>query len=238
MTDTGIFHDYSDGETAFEGYVAGANGERRPTVLLAHEWSGLNDSMRKVADRVAALGYVCFALDVYGKGRRGDELGDNRHLMAPMMADRALLRRRLLAGLDAACAQPSVDPSRIAALGYCFGGLCVLDLARAAPANLRSVVSVHGVFEPPRIGAQGSIPASVMILHGWEDPMAPATDVLALADELTIAGADWQLHAYGHAKHAFTAEGLDVPERGLRYNEAAAKRSWKAMTDFFAETIG
>jgi dienelactone hydrolase len=107
---------------------------------------------------------------------------------------------------------------RVAALGYCFGGLCALDLARANPPELKGVISVHGVLTPPNPGEPAPIDASILILHGWEDPVAPPEDVLSLARELPRAGADWQIHAYGHARHAFTAEGLNFPERGLAYD--------------------
>jgi dienelactone hydrolase len=232
--------EYTDGVTVLEGYVARPADmtQDAPCVLLAHEWSGLNDAMRRTADRIAALGFVCFAMDVYGKGVRGDETGDNSHLMDPLMADRGLLRRRLLAGLSAAVQLPSVDSSRIAAVGYCFGGLCALDLARAAPPELRAAISFHGVLQPPRIEPRGRISASILLLHGWEDPVAPPADVLAIAKELTDAGADWQLHAYGHALHAFTFEGANLPERGIAFNEAADRRSWSAMKAFLAERFG
>ncbi|MBO4119278.1 dienelactone hydrolase family protein [Cupriavidus gilardii] len=232
--------DYTDGTTTFEGYVArpAGLGPSAPCVLLAHEWSGLSEPIKRSADRLAALGYVCFAADVYGKGVRGDPMGDNSHLMEPMLADRALLRRRLLAGLDAAAAVPGVEPSRIAAVGYCFGGLCALDLARAAPPNLVAAVSIHGVLQPPQVTEQGQINASVLLLHGWEDPVAPPADVLAIAQELTDAGADWQLHAYGHARHAFTFAGANFPERGIIYDARADRRSWAAMKGFLAEALG
>lgn len=231
--------DYTDGETTFEGYVARPTrlGSSAPCVLLAHEWSGLSEPIKRNAARLAALGYVCFAADVYGKGVRGDPMGDNSHLMNPMLADRALLRQRLLAGFDAAMALPGVDPARIAAVGYCFGGLCALDLARAAPPNLVAAISIHGVLRPPRIGRQGPISASVLLLHGWEDPVAPPADVLAIASELTDAGADWQLHAYGHARHAFTFAGANFPERGIVYDPKADRRSWAAMKGFLAEAL-
>lgn len=231
--------DYTDGTTTFEGYVArpAGLGSSAPCVLLAHEWSGLSEPIKRSADRLAALGYVCFAADVYGKGVRGDPLGDNSHLMDPMLADRALLRRRLLAGLDTAAAIPGVEASRIAAVGYCFGGLCVLDLARAAPRSLVAAVSIHGVLQPPRDAEQGPITASVLLLHGWEDPVAPPADVLAIARELTDAGADWQLHAYGHARHAFTFAGANFPERGIVYDPRADRRSWAAMKGFLAEAL-
>lgn len=232
--------DYHDADVTFEAYLAvpTAAGGPRPCVLLAHEWSGLNEGMRRVADRVAGLGYVCFALDVYGKGVRGEQSGDNTRLMAPLLADRALLRRRLLAGLAAACGLADVDATRLAVMGYCFGGLCALDLARASPPGLRAAVSFHGDLRPPKLGDQAPIAASVLVLHGWEDPVAPPDDVLAVARELTEAGADWQLHAYGHARHAFTFEGAYIPERGIAYDARADRRSWAAMRQFLDETLG
>jgi len=229
--------DYDDGETTFEAYVARRDGSAtpRPCVLVAHDWSGQNGGIRFVTERVARLGYVAFALDAYGKGVRGDETGDNSALMTPMLADRALLRRRLLAGLEAAKRHPAVDRRRVAAIGYCFGGLCVLDLARAVPPDLLGVASFHGVYQPPALGAQPPITAKVLLLHGWEDPLAPPPAVLAVARELTDARADWQLHAYGHALHAFTFRGAYMPERGIAYDEAADRRSWAALRSFLDE---
>lgn len=231
--------EYTDGDTMFEGYLAHAANLTRatPGVLLAHEWSGLNDSMRAATERIAQLGYVAFALDMYGKGVRGTETGDNAALMNPLLADRALLRGRLLAGLRAAVNQPLMDATRLAAVGYCLGGLCALDLARAAPVELRGVVSFHGGLAPPHLGAQAPITASVLLLHGWEDRYAPPPDVLAITRELTEAGADWQLHTYGHAQHAFTFVGANMPERGIVYHPAADRRSWAAMQSFLAEVL-
>jgi len=232
------FVEYSDGETTFEGYVAHAeDAGKQPCVLLAHDWSGLNGGMRQRAEEVARLGYTAFAIDVFGKGVRGDEQGDNSALMAPFLADRALLRRRLLAALEAAAKHPAVDTANIGAMGYCFGGLCVLDLARAAPPLLKGVVSFHGIFYPPALGDQPTITAKVLILHGWDDPMAPPDHVVGVAKELTEAGADWQIHAYGHALHAFTFEGAYAPERGIAYDAKADRRSWAAMRGFFEEVF-
>ncbi|MBX3446043.1 MAG: dienelactone hydrolase family protein [Parvibaculaceae bacterium] len=233
------FVEYGDGETTFEAYVAQpAGGGKHPTVLVAHDWSGLNQGTRARTDQMAALGYTAFALDVYGKGVRGDEQGDNSHLMGPLLADRALLKKRLLAGLEAAEAHEAVDASRIGAMGYCFGGLCVLDMARAAAPGLQGVVSFHGIFMPPALGPQGKITAKVLILHGWDDPMAAPDSVVGVAKEMTEAGADWQLHAYGHAMHAFTAIGAHAPERGIKYDADADRRSWQAMQNFFSEVLG
>ena len=232
------FCDYRCDDEVFEAYVSreATAVTPRPTVLIAHDWSGQNVGIRAVTDRIARLGYVGFAIDAYGKGVRGEETGDNTHLLAPMLADRALLRHRLLAGLEAARRHPAVDARRVAAIGYCFGGLCVLDLVRAG-ADLRGVVSFHGIFAPPNLGPQGPITSKVLLLHGWDDPLAPPADVLAIAAELTEAGADWQLHAYGHTLHAFTFPGANAPERRIGYNADADRRSWLAMRGFLDEVL-
>jgi dienelactone hydrolase len=156
--------------------------------------------------------------------------------MAPLLNDRLGLRRRLVAAFHAAQQHPLADGDRMAILGWGFGGLCALDLARAAPAGLRAAVSFYGPLTAPKL-PQSSITASILILHGWEDPFATPTDVVALTRELTDAHADWQLCAYGHAKHAFSFTGATMPERGLLYNAQAAQRSWAAMTAFLNESL-
>lgn len=224
--------------TTFAAYVVRpAEGPPRPAVLLAHDWSGLHDGIHGIADRLARAGHAVFAFDLYGEGVRGDPLGDNHALMDPLLADRGLLRARLLAALDAARRHPAIDGSRCAALGFCFGGLCVLDLARAAPEGLRGVISVHGPLAPPSLGAQAPIDARVLLLHGWEDPVAPPPDVLAIAAELTAAGADWELRAYGHAMHAFTFAKAAAPEHGLAFHPTAAARAWAAIDQTLVEML-
>ncbi len=236
---TGVFVDYQDGDMACEAYVAGAvSGARRPAVLVAHQWAGQTDHERATADRLAALGYVGIAIDVYGKGVRGDPGADNSALMAPWGGNRAALRQRLLAAVDFALGHEAVDHARIAIMGYCFGGLCALDVARTGTADVKGAVSIHGVFAAPGIGEQAPIATKVLICHGWDDPMAKPADVEAVAKELTDAGADWQLHAYGHAMHAFTAVGANMPERGLKYDANADRRSWAATVAFLEEVIG
>lgn len=230
-------HEYKDGATVCEGYVAHEAGARRPCVLVSHAWAGVGDHERARAEELARLGYVGFAIDVYGKGVRGDPMGDNSALMGPYLNDRAKLKQRLLAAVAAAKAHPAVDASKIAMIGYCFGGLCALDVARSGTSDVKGVVSLHGIFAPPGLGAQGPIKSKVLVLHGWEDPMAPPKDVLGLAQELTAAKADWQLHAYGHAMHAFTAEGANAPERGIKYDKSADRRSWAATVDFLKEVL-
>lgn len=231
--------DYTDGEITCEAYVAydESRTSKRPCVLISHQWAGQSEVERKKAEELARLGYVGFAIDVYGKGVRGGLLDDNSSLMQPLLDDRTALRRRILAALAVAQKHPMVDPDRIVAIGYCFGGLCVLDLARSAAPGIKGVVSFHGVLQPPNIGEQAPITAKVLILHGYDDPLAPPEAVLAIARELTDAKADWQIHAYGHTTHAFTAQGVDLPERGLKYNPAADRRSWTAMKNFFEEAL-
>ncbi len=232
------YFDYRDGDTVCEAYaVLGTGSGRRPAVLVVHQWAGQTDAERGAARRLAALGYVGIAIDVYGKGRRGDPGGDHSALMAPFLEDRAALRGRLLAAVDAARTHEAVDPDRIAVIGYCFGGLCAIDVARANAAGVRGVVSLHGIFAPPGLGAQPPIGASLLVLHGWDDPLAPPADVLALAQELSAAGADWQLHAFGGAVHSFTNPAANAPERGIAYHAKADSRSWASVEAFLAEVL-
>lgn len=229
--------DYTDGEGVFEAFVVGDDAAvRSPALLICPAWDGPNDTLRDLARELAKPGLVAIVLDVYGKGIRGQIDGDNNHLMAPLLADRALLRRRLIAGFELARALPFVDPTRIVAFGPCFGGLCALDLARASPPGLVAAIAVHAPLTAPP-GPTRAIASRVLVLHGWEDPTAPPNDVLAFARELTAAGADWQLHAYGHAMHAFTFRGAQAPERGLLYDPRAASRAQRAMTQFLDEVL-
>jgi dienelactone hydrolase len=235
---TGGFIEYQDGDATCEAYVAAPDDSGPyPAVLVAHQWSGQSDHERATADKLAALGYVGIAIDVYGKGIRGEAGGDHTALMSPWAGNRAALRTRLLAAVTFAKGHASVDPSRIAIIGYCFGGLCALDVARSGTSEVKGAVSIHGIFAAPGIGPQSDISTKVLILHGWEDPMATPADVGMVAKELTDAGSDWQLHAYGHAMHAFTGQGVNMPERGLKYDANADRRSWAATVAFLGEVF-
>lgn len=230
--------EYRDGERALEAFMAWdeAVGGPRPGVLVAHTWAGRGEAEQAKARELAALGYAGFALDLYGKGVRGGGIDENRALMRPFMDDRGLLQRRMQLALETMRREGEVDERRTAAIGFCFGGLCVLDLARTG-ADVNGVVSFHGMLGAPGNTAGNRIPAKVLALHGWDDPMAPPEDVIAFGRELTAMGADWQLHAYGNTMHAFTNPRANDPAFGTVYQPDADRRSWQAMRNFFAEVL-
>ncbi len=226
--------EYHDGATLCEGYVAlPAGAGPHPAVLIAHNWMGQGEGDNAVARKLAAMGYVGIAIDVYGKGVRGGPTADNAALMMPFASDRMKLRQRLLAAVTAAAAHPAIDADRMAFIGYCFGGLCALDMARAN-APVRGVASFHGSYGP--LGEPTPlISPKVLVLHGWDDPITPPDATLALAHELNAAGADWQLIAYGHTMHSFTNPAADNPAGGMAYSAVADRRSWAALTAFLDE---
>jgi dienelactone hydrolase len=229
--------EYRDGETLLEGFLCydEAQPGPRPAVLINHAYGGRDEFVERKARRLAWSGYACFALDNYGKGKRGTTPEQSNALMMPLMNDRAMLRKRLLAGLAAVKALPIVDVKRIAVMGFCFGGLCALDFARA-DADVRGVVSFHAMLKPSG-HTEPKIRARVLMLHGFDDPLAPPEDMLAVAREFTAAGADWQLHAYGHTVHAFTNPVANNRAGGMQYDEAADRRSWHALEEFLAEVL-
>ena len=228
--------EYRDGDTVLEGRVAWDDrfSGPRPGVLVAHAWGGRSDFEDGKADDLAGQGYAAFALDLYGKGVRGNSPDENAGLMQPFLDDRAMLQQRLQSSLSAMREQPEVDAERVAAIGFCFGGLCVLDIARTGE-DVAGVVSIHGLFGPPGNTTGNRISAKVLALHGWDDPMATPDQVTALADELTTMGADWQLHAFGNTMHAFTNPAANAPDMGTVYSAAADKRSAVAITNFLDE---
>jgi len=228
--------EYRDGNQVFEAYVAWdeAVSGTRPGVLVSHAWGGRADFEDRKAERLAELGYVGFALDLYGKGRRGSSPDENRALMAPFLDDRALLQRRMKLALDQLRGLAQVDAARTAAIGFCFGGLCVLDLARAGT-DVRGVVSFHGLLGAPGNTAGGYMAAKALVLHGWKDPMVTPDQVLAFAEEMDDLGANWEMHAYGNAMHAFSNPGADDAAHGLLYDATADRRSWDSMQLFLNE---
>jgi dienelactone hydrolase len=239
MTITTRSVDYDIAGQSFEGVLAADDAKRgkRPLVLIAHAWAGRSGFEVEKAKKLAALGCAGFAMDLFGKGVLGASTAENQGLIAPFLADRAMMQSRLLNIAKVAKEQPEVDSSKVAAIGFCFGGLCVLDIARTG-ADLKGVVSFHGLFMPPGNTGGKKIKAKVLALHGWDDPMATPDQVTALGKELTDAGADWQLHAYGGTMHAFTNPDANEPDFGTVYNAAADTRSWTAMKNFLAEIFG
>lgn len=221
----------------FEGVLAFDSdwAEPHPGVMIVPNVLGQKEQDNRKAEALAALGYVGFAADVYGQGKRTTRQSDAPSVyMDALNADRPLLRDRLHASLAALKAQPEVDGARTAAIGFCFGGKAVIDLARSGR-DVRGVVAFHGIFDAPGYPPVTPIAAKLLICHGWNDPLAPPEAVTALAAELTAAGADWQLDAYGHAGHGFTDETMrDSGRPGFGYDETADRRSWQAMRDFLA----
>ena len=221
-----------DGKT-YEAIVA-SNGDNRPGILVCHAWAGRSDFEVDKAKALAELGYTGIAIDLYGKGVLGTSTEENQALMTPLVEDRAALQARLLKIIDIVKEQPEVDADKIAAIGFCFGGLCVLDIARTGAA-IDGVVSFHGLLGAPGNTAGNEIKAKTLILHGWDDPMAPPADVEAIGKEMTGAKADWQLHAYGGVLHAFTNPAANDRDFGTVYDANADRRSWQTMKNFLEE---
>jgi dienelactone hydrolase len=227
---------YRDDEAVLEAFFAfdDAYSGRRPAVLISHAWGGRDNFVADKARKLAGLGYVGFALDMYGKGILGSSKEENAKLMQPFMEDREKLQQRMKAALTAVKQLPWVDDSKIAAMGFCFGGLCVLDLARTG-ADIKGVVSFHGLLDVPDNAQGNKIKTKILALHGHDDPMVSPKQVLAFQEEMTQAGADWQFVTYGHTVHAFTNPVANDPDFGTIYQADADRRSWIAMQNFFAE---
>ena len=221
--------EYAHGDVLLEGRLAWDDTRTgpRPGVLVSHAWAGRSNYEDGKADALADLGFAAFSLDLYGKGIRGSNPEENAALMQPFLEDRAMLQERLLVSLATLRDQEEVDAGKVAAIGFCFGGLCVLDIARTGE-ELAGVVSIHGLFGAPGNTDGNTISAKVLALHGWDDPMATPQDVLALTAELSGMGADWQLHA-------FTNPEANDPAMGTVYDAAADRRSWQAMQNFLQE---
>lgn len=229
--------EYKDGDTVCEGYLAydDSKKEQRPGLLVIHDWMGVGPYAKGRAEQLARLGYVAFVADIYGKGIRPKDAKEAAAEAGKYKADRALLRRRANAGLSQLKAQKLVKPEQIAAIGYCFGGTTALELARSG-ADLRGVVSFHGGLDSPTPADGRNIKAKILALHGADDPFVKPADVAAFQEEMRQAKVDWQMVYYGDAVHAFTQQAAGTDKsKGAAYQEAADKRSWQAMKDFFTE---
>jgi len=230
--------EYRDGGLVCRGYLATPDGtDRRPAVLIAHEAPGLDDHPKRRAQMLAELGYVALALDMYGGGRTvsGEE---TMKAMGALRENPATLRGRARAALDAMAKLPRVDAQRLGAMGYCFGGLVVLELARSG-APLKAIVSFHGILETKTPADAKNVKGKILVCTGADDPLVPPEQVLGFQKEMSEAKIDWQVVTYGGAKHAFTNRDADkVGRPALAYNKSADDRSWEAMRDFFKETLG
>ena len=225
------------GDEDLEGVlVARRDSARRPGVILFPTVMGVSDLELGFARQLVHLGYTGFVADPFGKAFRGAPRDVMMEELKRLRSERSSLRERLMAILESARGQPAIEADQIVAIGYCFGGQCALDLARSG-ADIAGVASFHGLLDPPGLQPQ-PIAAKVLVFHGWDDPMAPPEAVVALGRELTEAGADWQVHAFGHVAHGFTNPGATGAVPGVVYNELAAERSWTALISFLEELFG
>lgn len=228
--------EYRDGDTVLEGYIAYDSklAAKRPGVLVVHEWTGVGSHVKKSAEKLAAMGYTALAVDIYGKGVRPvpPQAGE---VAGKYKSDRPLLRRRIQAGLDFLNQHKTVDSKRIAAIGYCFGGTTVLELARSGAA-VKGVVSFHGGLDSPTPADAKNIKGKVLVLHGADDPYVPADQVAAFENEMRSNKLDWELVKYSNAVHSFTnPDAGSDNSKGAAYNAEADKRSWARMSAFLKE---
>jgi len=231
--------EYSDNELTYEGYMA-LPGDASPIglVVVGHAWAGPGDHEREVCDRLAGMGYASFGYDIYGKGNRGTTIEENQALMNPLVEDRAKLQSRLATSIATAQKETGIGKEKTVGIGYCFGGLCALDEARAG-LDVAAVTSFHGLFMPAdNLPDDKKIEAKVLILHGYDDPMAEPDSMKGVMDEMTKKEADWQLQAFGQTKHAFTNKGANNPDLGTVYNASSDARSWSTFVNFLKEVLG
>ena len=228
--------EYRHADTVLEGFLAHDDSVKgpRPAVLIVHQWKGLTDYEKRRAGMLAQLGYIAFAVDIYGKGIRPADPAEAGAEAGKYKRDRELLRARAIAGLETLRKHKNCDPIRIAAIGYCFGGTTVIELARSGAA-VAGVVSFHGGLDSPKPEDGRNIKCKVLALHGADDPFVPGKDLAAFEAEMRNAQVDWRLIKYGGAVHSFTDWNAKGGMNGAEYNERADKRSWEDMKQFLAE---
>jgi dienelactone hydrolase len=234
--DRAIPHTF-DGEELESIFVGRRDGQARPTVILIPTVMGVTQLEVGFGRQLVELGYNALVADLFGKKFHGAPRDTMFGEMTRLRSDRAALRRRLIHVLELARGLEEVESGRIVVAGYCFGGQCALDLARSG-ADIAAAVSFHGLFDPPGL-PPAKISAKVVAFHGWDDPMVPPDKVVALGQELTEAGSDWQIHAYGHVGHGFTnPHASDLQIDGVAYNALAAERSWTSFINLLEELFG
>jgi len=228
--------EYQQGDATLEGVLVwdDAVAGPRPGVLVVHQWLGLTDYEQHRAKLLAQLGYAAFCADIYGKGIRPKTVAEAGAEATKYKSNRALLRARANAGLEQLKKSELVDPKRVAAIGYCFGGTAVIELARSG-ASLSGIVSFHGGLDSPAPADGRNIKCPVLVCHGADDPFEKPEDLAAFESEMRDAKVDWRLIKYGGAVHSFTQPDPGFVNSGARYNEKADRRSWEDMKLFFAE---
>ncbi|HEX6072918.1 MAG TPA: dienelactone hydrolase family protein [Sphingomicrobium sp.] len=233
---TAVPHEF-EGEQCESVFVGRRDGQPRPSVILIPTVMGVSDLEIGFGSQLVELGFNAFVADLFGKEFRGADRDVCFGEMNRLKADRGALLRRLVAVLDQVRGMDEVDGGRVVVAGYCFGGMCALDLARSG-AEVAAAVSFHGLFDPPGLPPK-KIKAKVVAFHGWDDPMVPPEKVVALGRELTEGGSDWQIHAYGHVGHGFTnPKAHEIGIEGVFYHQLAAERSWTAFVNFLEELFG
>lgn len=234
---TTLLFDYAYGGLDFEGVICSGDDSAAPTVLVFHGMEGRSDAQVDICQRLVALGYRAVAVDLFGRAATLAGPDACAAAMTRLIEDRDTMRDRLIGVVDILSGLPNVRRGAMAAIGFCFGGLCMLDLARHGT-HLAAVGSFHGIVTPLPEPPNDPITTKIAVYHGWDDPFAPPHEIVALATELTERGAAWQLHAYGHAMHAFMAPFANAPERGIQYDAVVARRAWASLEDFLTETFG
>lgn len=229
---------YQDGKTQCVGYVAydERQSNPRPAVMVVHDWTGRNQHAEEKALALAEMGYVGFAVDMYGDKKNGSNNDEKAALATPFFNNREMITSRMHAAFNTLTDIPEVNPQKIAAIGYCFGGMCVLDLARSG-APVKGVVSFHGLLDPPPTKQAKRMQAKVLVLHGYDDPMVPPPKLDSFADEMTEAKVDWQLVSYGHTLHAFTNKQANDKAFGTVYDKKSDERSWQHTQCFLKECL-
>lgn len=220
----------------FEGYFAMNEGfgDDQPIVMLIHDWNGIGDYEQRRVEMLAERGYAAFAADLYGQGNRPSTVEESQAESSKLYSDRDTMRQRLMAGLMEAQSMAGVDPDRVVAMGYCFGGAAVLEMARAG-ADIDGFVSFHGGLATPEGQDYSETQAPILILHGGNDPVAPMSEVAALADELNTAEVPYDMEIYGGALHSFTVWGADSDSS--RYDPHADIQSWEALLGFLEQQV-
>lgn len=237
---------YQAGSEEFKGYLAypdNASGKKLPGILVAPTWLGRNEFACQKARDLAQLGYAAFAVDLYGNGKVAKGSEEALGLTQPLFIQRAILQSRIKAALECLREQPNVDPDKIGGIGFCFGGLTIIELLRSG-ADVKGIVSFHGVLGnhlgdavAQTVPIASSIKGSALILHGYRDPLVTNQDIVDLQKELSDAQVDWQFNTYGLAGHSFTNQDQTNKASGLYFEPKANARSWEAMRLFFEEIL-